>query len=168
MMPELLTSVDEPKGMKVLGQELPDLVVRSISFHHAFQDRCVVEINDSLILKFPLREEAREWMAREHWVLDALQSRTSATIPTPVFVAQQIFCYGYRKVPGILLTDKHYWTLITKQKQDLASSLAHFLSELHGRLDMAEASVAGLHPPDDPLSAWQLRQRLLPLLEQSQ
>ena len=40
VMPELLTSVDELKVMKVLGQELPDLVVRSISYHHAFQDRC--------------------------------------------------------------------------------------------------------------------------------
>ncbi len=33
VMPELLTSVDEPKVMKVLGQELPDLIVRSISYH---------------------------------------------------------------------------------------------------------------------------------------
>jgi aminoglycoside phosphotransferase (APT) family kinase protein len=167
-MPELLTFVDEAAVMKVLGQEVPDLHVQSIAFHHAYQDRCVVEINDSLILKFPLREETGEWMAREHWVLNALQGRISIATPTPVFVAQQVFCYGYQKVPGILLTDEHYWALTTRQKQHLALAIAHFLSELHGLLDVVEAAAAGLRPPDDPLSSWQLRQRLLPLLEQSQ
>jgi hypothetical protein len=167
-MTELLTIVDEAAVMKVLSQAAPDLDVWSISFHHVYEDRCVVEINDSLILKFPLHEEAQKWMAREHWIVDTLQGKTSFTIPTPVFVAQQVWCYCYSKVPGILLTDEHYWTLTTRQKQDLAVAIARFLSELHGQLDVVEAAAVGLHSPEDPLSSLQLRQRLLPLLEQSQ
>ncbi len=116
-MSAFLTVVDEAAVMNVLGQEVPDLPVQRITFHHAYADRCVVEINDSLILKFPLREEAREWMAREHWVLNALQGQTTIATPTPAFVARQVFCYGYQKVPGILLTDEQYWNLTTRQKQ---------------------------------------------------
>jgi hypothetical protein len=89
---ELLTSVDETKAVEILGQEVPALVVNSISFHHAYEDRCVVEVNDEL-----------------------------------------------------------YWTLTTKQKQDFAIAIAHFLSELHGCLAVSEAVAAGLRSPEDPL-----------------
>jgi len=167
-MPELLTSVDEPMVVKILGQEAPDYVVHSVFFHHAYEDRCVVEVNDALILKIPLNEETQKWMAREHWVLNALQDQTSVTIPTPFFVAHQIFCYAYRKVPGVLLTDEYYWTLTKKQKQDFTIAIANFLSELHSFFDVSDDIAAGLQSPEDPLSARQLRQRLLLLLEQSQ
>ena len=59
-----------------------------------------------LILKFPLKDETRKEMEREHWIVDTLQGRTSIAIPMPVFIAQHIFCYSYQKVPGILLTDR--------------------------------------------------------------
>ena len=46
-MTELLTFVNEAVVMQVLGQEVPNLNVQSIFFHHTYEDRCVVEINDS-------------------------------------------------------------------------------------------------------------------------
>src|SRR6202035_856227 len=106
-------------------------------------------------------------MTREYWIVEPLQGRTPLLIPTPVFVAQQVCCYGYQKIPGTLLTDEYYWTLTLQQKRDLAVNLAQFLSELHGQTDLMKAA-AQLDAPDDPLSSRQLRQRLLPLLKQSQ
>jgi aminoglycoside phosphotransferase (APT) family kinase protein len=167
-MSELLTVVDEPTVKAVLAQEVPGLIVQAIAFHHAYQNRCIVEVNHSLILKFPLREEMQKRMEREHWMLSALYGKTSVALPTPLFTAQQVFCYGYKKVPGILLTDEHYHTLTVLQKQSFAQEIALFLSELHRLLDVDEATAAGLEPPGDPLSAHHLRQRLIPFLQQSQ
>src|SRR5690242_12499914 len=106
-MPELLTAAYKQTVIAVLGQEVPDFTAQSITFHHAYKDRCIVEINTTLILKFPLGEEAQKWMGREYWVLEALQGQTSVAVPSPFFIAHQVFCYGYKKVPGILLTDEH-------------------------------------------------------------
>ena len=53
-MSRLLTSVDERTVTKVVRQELPDIAVSCIRFHKARADRCVAEVNDQLILKFPL------------------------------------------------------------------------------------------------------------------
>ncbi len=166
MMSGLLTSVNERIVTKILLQELPELTVNSILFHKARADRCVSEVNDQLILKFPLCEESLEGMFREWWLVGSLQGHTSMPVPVPVFVAQSSICFGYRKIPGALLTDDYYRTLTTRQKQDFAVAIARFLCELHGTLSVSEAIAAGLRFPDDPLSAAQLRQRLLPLLHQ--
>ena len=164
-MSRLFTVIDEQTVINVLRQEMPEYTVSSIHFHKARADRCVAEVNDQLILKFPLCEAALEGMTRERWMIGALQGHTSVAVPTPMFVAQTCFCFGYKKVPGILLTDDHYRTLTVREKQDFAIGIARFLSELHGSLVVSEATDAGLRLPDDPLSAGRLRQRLLPLLD---
>jgi aminoglycoside phosphotransferase (APT) family kinase protein len=169
-MPKLLTTLDEPTVRNVLSQEAPFCTVQSLNIHQkylhpAYADRGVVEINDEIILKVPLSQETIPWMVREHWVLSALQGQTSVAIPKPLFVAQQVYCYAYQKVPGFQLTNDHYWTLTSQQKHDYSLAIAHFLTELHGCLDVSEAVAAGLLLPDDPLSTQQLRHRLLPLLE---
>ena|GEM_PF-2033146 len=165
---KLLTTADEATIIEVLGQEFPDLTVRSVHFLHKFEDRCTIEVNEQLMFKFPLCEKALKGMTREQWVMNALQGRTNLAIPRPIFVAPTVYCFGYEKIPGVLLTDDYYWALTEQQKQALAVSIARFLSALHDSLRIADAAAAGLAAPDDPLTPAQLRQRLLPILDQQE
>lgn len=96
-MPKLLTVVDEQTVIEVLGQEVPDFTAQSISFRHAYKDRCIVEINTTLILKFPLCEEAQKWMGREYWILEALHGQTSVAVPHPFSSHIKSFVMDTRK-----------------------------------------------------------------------
>ena len=163
---KLLSSADEATIIEVLGREFPDLTVRSMCFLQKREDRCTIEINEQLIFKFPFREKAWKEIVREQWVMNALQGHTSVAIPRPAFFMQTVRGYGYEKLPGVMLTDEYYWSLSEAQKQAFAVSIARFLAELHHALSVADAATAGLDVPDDPLSADQLRRRLLPLLDE--
>ena len=165
-MLRLFTTIDNPTVIQVLQQEIPAITVSSIRFYKARSDRCVAEVNDHYILKFPLCEEALQGMLHEWYVVNTLHGHMSVSVPAPVFIAQSGRCFAYRKIPGVVLTDNYYRTLSIRQRQDFAASIACFLSELHETFPVSEAAIAGLRFPDDPLSAKQLRQRFLPLLHE--
>lgn len=46
MMFKLLKHVTEAEVKQVLAQEVPHFRVQSMVFHHAYADRCIVEVNE--------------------------------------------------------------------------------------------------------------------------
>jgi aminoglycoside 2''-phosphotransferase len=136
-------------------------------------DSLVLEVNDELIFRFPMREDVAQRQQQEIRLLPHLVPKLSTPIPGFEYIGCGNSGYpfpfmGYRKLHGIALEDEH---ISQAQLLALAPALGTFLSELHS-FPLAVAQQTGLkeHSPQQWLAEYlerylDLRQRVFPLLE---
>ncbi len=136
-------------------------------------DSFVLDINDELIFRFPLREDVVEYLQKEMCLLPVLAQTLSTPVPHFTYIGRGNDNYpfpfvGYQKLNGMALEDER---ITSEHLIALASALSTFLSELHG-FSVAEAIQAGMQKCE-PLQ-WReryqeryldLRRRVFPLLD---
>ncbi len=161
----LLEQADERTLRDVLALEFPDVNVKTVRVHRTRDDKYVVEINDELILRFPLNKTQVAVLRRERRLQNALRDHLSLTIPRSTITGRQFVCDGYWKIPGVYLRKEWYRAMPYRQQLKVAAGLARFCYELQQALSVGRAKKLGLVGPRVPMSAARLRERLPPLVE---
>ncbi len=152
----------------------PDIVIETCQPHLNGWDSLVLEINNTLIFRFPRpnRPDVEAQLAKEIALLPELRAALPLPIPRFDYIAESASgrFVGYPKLPGIELRSD---TLIPAQAKQIAQQLAAFLSCLH-RFPVQRAVQLGLE--DVSPSDWrqryerlyeQMREQVFPLLEPS-
>jgi aminoglycoside 2''-phosphotransferase len=136
-------------------------------------DSLVLEVNDELIFRFPMREDVAQRQQQEIRLLPHLVPKLSTPIPRFEYIGRGDGDYpfsfmGYRKLHGIALEEER---ISQEHLLALAPALGTFLSELHS-FPLTEARQTGLkeHSPQEWLAEYReryldLRQRVFPMLE---
>jgi len=156
---------DERTLLDVVALEFPDVKVKTFRIHRSRDDKYVVEINDELILRFPLNRAQVAALGRERRLQNALRDHLSLTIPQSTITGRQFVCDGYWKIPGVYLRKEWYRAMPYRQRLKVAAGLARFCYELQQALSVARAKKLGLVGPRVPMSAARLREHLPPLVE---
>ncbi|GHO48172.1 phosphotransferase family protein [Ktedonospora formicarum] len=117
---------------EVIAREFPELEVRTARPITAGWDSFVLDVNDELIFRFPLRADVMVRLSLERRLLPALEPYLSTPIPHFLYFGQDSDSYpfvGYRKIDGVPLIAS---SALTPPRLDaLAPAIATFLSELH-------------------------------------
>jgi aminoglycoside 2''-phosphotransferase len=93
----------------------------------------VLDVNNELIFRFPLREDVTEYLQKEIRLLPILEEVLSTPMPHINYIGHGDENYpfvfvGYRKLSGLALDDL---SITQEQLVTLAQALAAFLNELH-------------------------------------
>ncbi len=126
--------LDEERCRRIIAEAFPALDARSVRFFAAGWDCELWELNDELLLRFPLRPECAEPLRIEARLLLALAEELSVAVPRPEYVSDgceafpQPF-FGYRKLPWVPLAEAK---LGSDALTAIAGELGRFLTELHG------------------------------------
>lgn len=134
----------------LLQQNFPLLAIQTVKPITKGWDSFVLEVNDELIFRFPMRDDVIKPLQREIRLLPALEPTLSTPIPHFEYIGQgnadhPYSFVGYRKIGGIALDDSR---LTQEQLLALAPALATFLNELHSfPIASAIKLVAQEHTP---------------------
>jgi aminoglycoside 2''-phosphotransferase len=128
-----------------IAAAFPALDVRAIHFLAEGWDSVVWAVNGDRIFRFPKRAEVATWLRHEIALLPLLGPTLPVSVPRFTYVAEPspAFPYpfvGYRKLPGVPLTDAPA-ALIEPQR--LAAQIGAFLTALH-RFPVARAIACGI------------------------
>jgi aminoglycoside 2''-phosphotransferase len=136
-------------------------------------DSFVLDINNELIFRFPMREDVIAYLQKEIRLLPILEEALSTPIPQFSYIGHGDENYpfmfvGYPKLGGLALDDEG---ISTEQLAALAPALATFLNELHS-FPVAQAIQNGVqgHTPAQWREIYQeryadLQVRIFPLLD---
>ena len=117
----------------LIQQNFPQLQIQSMKPITKGWDSFVLEVNDELIFRFPMRDDVIEPLHKEICLLPVLERTLSTPIPHFEYTGHGNENYpytfvGYRKIQGIALDDA---SIAQEQILALAPALATFLNELH-------------------------------------
>jgi aminoglycoside 2''-phosphotransferase len=124
--------------IQVIQQVYPDLAVTSAALLAHGQNNIVLQINETLIFRFPKYPEGIHILRRETALLKHIQACITLAIPCPTFtnLADQAVgraFAGYPMIPGEPLSRKRLEAIEDPAVQAcLAQQLGSFLTELHG------------------------------------
>ncbi len=157
----------------LIKQNFPQLAIQTVKPITKGWDSFVLEINDELIFRFPIRADVIEPLQRELRLLPVLEQTLSTPIPHFAYIGHGNANYpyifvGYRKIDGFALDDLRIAPI---QRLALVPALATFLNELHS-FPIAQAIQLGVqeHTP----SLWReiyreryvdLQEHVFPLLD---
>ncbi len=131
---------------RLVGAYLPGRGTGSVAEIGAGLDNVAYEVDGELIVRFartpdPARTE------REARLLSAVAARSPVPVPAPVFVAAELGCIAYRKLPGTPLIDQPRGDATA-----VAATLGELLTALH---TVPIGHWAGLADADDqPMTEW--------------
>lgn len=134
----------------VVAARLPGYRVRSVALLGEGQDNTAYEVNGELIVRFA-KEADPVSIDHEARLLAAVAEISPLPVPKPLFVAAELGCVAYSRLPGLPLID-----LPASERPvrggSVATVLGRFLDALH-RVPLGV--VDGLVPVDDqPKDAW--------------
>lgn len=147
----ILEQHDEATIYAVLADEVPELMIKSVKIISSGWDNLVADVNGEWIFRFPRLEEFVSTLKRESLLLERLQKCVSMPVPHYEFVGARTAFVGYRKILGEALDEKTYLSLSTEVRQQIAESLALFLSQLHSSVNVEEALHWGYKKYHTPL-----------------
>ena len=134
----------------LIQQNFPQIVIRTARPITKGWDSFVLEVNDELIFRFPMRNDVVEPLQRELRLLPILEQTLSAPIPHFEYIGRGNANYpytfvGYRKVHGTALDDPR---ISQERLLALVPALATFLNDLHN-FPTAQARQLGVqeHTP---------------------
>lgn len=165
--------IDVGTAVKLIQHNFPQVALRSVLPITNGWDSFVLEVNNELIFRFPLRENVVASLQMEISLLPYLEQALSTPIPHFDYIGHGDADYpyifvGYRKLDGIALEDEGF---STEQLTALAPALATFLSELH-RFPIIQAVQASVqeHTPIQWCEQYReryidLQKRIFPLLD---
>jgi aminoglycoside phosphotransferase (APT) family kinase protein len=138
----------------VVRSKLPGYRIDTIVKLGAGLENVAYEVNGDLIVRFsvaPDPEGRAAAVQREADVLEAVVTVSPLAVPKPVFVAAELGCLAYHKVPGIPLLDLPYF-----DRAGLAASvgteLGRFLSVLNALPVDRMRELVGVD--DQPFVGW--------------
>jgi aminoglycoside 2''-phosphotransferase len=160
-------------ALVLIQHNFPQVAIRTALPITRGWDSFVLEVNDELIFRFPMREDVIEYLQKEIRLLPVLESALSTPIPHFDYLGHGDENYpfmfvGYRKLGGLALEDV---SITSEQLAALAPALATVLDELHS-FPVAQAVQAGVqeHTPSQWRERYQeryadLQVRVFPLLD---
>jgi aminoglycoside phosphotransferase (APT) family kinase protein len=127
--------------------------MQSIRFLAAGWDSAAWEVNGGLIFRFPKRAEVATWLRYEIALLPLLSPMLPVPLPHFTYVAEPSTAFpypfvGYRKLPGVPLTDA---PIARIEPERLVSQIGAFLTALH-RFPVTHAVACGV--PNASPEAW--------------
>src|SRR5438093_11277306 len=141
-----------PDVRGLVAAHLPGYQVDSVVLAGAGQENTAYEVNGELIVRFskepdPARRADR--VHREALLLATVAGITPLPVPEPSFVAPELGCLAYRKVPGRSLLELPGRLA---HGTSIAATLGGFLAALHA---LPVDKMADLVDTDDqPLDEW--------------
>ncbi len=129
----------------LIRQKFSHLIIQTVKPITKGWDSFVLEVNDELIFRFPMRDDVIEPLQREIRLLPVLERTLSTPIPHFAYIGQGNENYpytfvGYRKIQGRALDNPD---ITQGQLFALAPALAMFLNELHS-FSTTEATQSGV------------------------
>lgn len=134
--------LDEQRCRHALREAFPALDVQSVHYFASGWDYELWEINNSLLARFPLREECAAALRTEARLLPELAQHVSLAIPTPEYYSDGVDAFrqpflAYRKLAGGVLSEAD---LSDAALSNVGRHVGRFLRELHSfPVDRAEA-----------------------------
>lgn len=114
----------------------PNLCIQSAKLHEGGQNNTVIEINHSLIFRFPKYEGGIKELSEETRLLKLIGRHITLDIPNPIYqnlesqTVGEVFV-GYRMIPGKTLDIQAFRSIGQDDLKGMAQQLAQFLLELH-------------------------------------
>ena len=148
----ILTHHDEVTVRGVILDEIPDFTINSLTLISTGWDNLVADVNNEWIFRFAREKSFVSALERERLLLDQLHHHISIPIPYYELFGTNTAFVGYRKIPGeSILDEKLYVTLSNKVRQEIAETLAVFLSQMHRAISVDEALSWGYKQYEEPL-----------------
>src|SRR2546421_1311093 len=125
--------IDVDMAMALISRNFPQVEISTARPITRGWDSFVLEVNDELIFRFPMRDDVIVYLQKEMGLLPVLEPALSAPIPHFDYIGHGDASYpfmfvGYRKLVGVPLEDE---CITLEQLAALTSALTAFLSELH-------------------------------------
>jgi aminoglycoside phosphotransferase (APT) family kinase protein len=162
-------AVDGALVRRLLGDQFPELALRSVVPVDEGWDNAVWLVDDAWAFRFPRREIAIPGVERELAILPWLAPHLPLPVPVPVFRGRPAHRYpwpffGAAFLPGRELAAA---ALTDAARNRLAAPLGSFLRTLHG--PEIAATVAGVHElAEDPLGRADMARRVPRTVERLQ
>ncbi len=166
-------TIDIDLAIALIQRNFPQVVIRTALPITRGWDSFVLEVNEELIFRFPMRDDVIPYLENELRLLPLLERALSTPIPHFDFIGQGDASYpymfvGYRKLVGVALDDDR---IAQEHLAALAPALANFLNELHS-FPVEQAVSVGVegHTPEQWRERYQeryidLQKRVFPLLD---
>lgn len=139
----IIKQYDAVTVSEVLNREIPDLAIDSINIIQTGWDHLVAEVNDDWIFRFPRAKGSITNLEREKNLLDYLKKHITLPIPHFNYFGTDIAFVGYRKIPGIHLSQQVYASLAPDVRYNIAQTLALFFTQLHRAVRKEQALQLG-------------------------
>lgn len=149
--PDLIQKHDEGTVRTVLADEVPDLVINTVTLVSAGWDNLVADINGEWIFRFPRKQDFLQTLEREILLLECLRHKVSMPIPRYEYIGLHTAFVGYHKILGGALNEKLYLGCSIESRQQIAESIALFLSQFHRAVNIEEALQWGYRQYRIPL-----------------
>lgn len=165
--------IDVDKAIGLIQRNFPQVAIQTVHPITRGWDSFVLEVNDELIFRFPMREDVIAYLRKEMGLLPVLEPTLSTPVPHFGYIGHGDASYpfmfvGYRKLVGVPLEDE---SITPEQLAALGPALAGFLRELHS-FPVAQAVQAGVqdHTPEQWRERYNeryvdLQKRVFPLLD---
>jgi aminoglycoside 2''-phosphotransferase len=168
--------MDNDLYLNLIQRNFPHIAIQTVRPITRGWDSFVLDINDALIFRFPLRDDVIPYIEKEMRLLPQLEQALSVPVPHFTYIGQGDEHYpytfvGYPRIGGLALEDER---ITREQLATLAPALATFLNELHSfPLEQASQLVgegAEGHTPQQWRERYQeryedIQKRVFPLLD---
>lgn len=126
--------LDEGRCRRAIGEAFPSIDIGSVRYFAAGWDYEIWEVNESLLVRFPLRPECAGPLRVEARLLPELAARISAAVPKPEYVSEGCQSFplpflGYQMLGGSPLSEVN---LSEGALTRVGRQIGQFLRELHG------------------------------------
>jgi aminoglycoside phosphotransferase len=153
--------LDDYKDIEAfLQNNIADFAITTLIFYEG-DEHIIAEVNNDLIFRFAKTIAIQKHMCVEIELLKYLKNRIRAcSIPHVIYYFPEMYCFGYKKIKGNLLSKEVYASLSHDQQNKLANDVAQFLYELHSNISLEEAQNTGLVFADWPLLPKDLKNKI--------
>jgi aminoglycoside phosphotransferase (APT) family kinase protein len=166
-MPTLDPELSLDLFRSIIVEKYPELEDAQFSLLTEGWDSVAVDVDDTLIFKFPRGAEAEEALAMEAGLLGVIRSAISTPVPDLELFSEPRMFSRHLKLKGEHLLTEDYELLEDAERQHLAKAMAAFFAQLHV-LDATAMTAAGAAPLDGWPDADYIRERALPVLPPEQ
>lgn len=151
-------AVDEALARRLVGEQFPALVVRSIRPFAEGWDNAVWLVNNAVAFRFPRRAIAIAGVEREIRVLPALAGELPLPVPTPVYIGRPSDAFPWPFFGAALLPGREPASVsLDGRREIVGASLGAFLRALHDP-EVLVRHVADL--PVDPMGRADMARRV--------
>ncbi len=151
-------AVDEALVRRLVGEQFPALVVRSVRPFAEGWDNALWLVNDAIAFRFPRRAIAIPGVEREIRVLPGLAGELPLPVPAPVFIGRPSEAFPWPFFGAALLPGREPAFVSLDGRRDVVgASLGAFLRALH---DPEVLARHGADLPVDPMGRADMARRV--------
>jgi aminoglycoside 2''-phosphotransferase len=119
------------KYVHLIQQNFPTFRISSIKKVGEGDNSKAFLVNENYIFRFPKRKDVKQQVRKEICVLPKIRSALNLQIPGFEFISPELHYVGYKKIEGVVLTNKIFQSLKKKEQHFLEKTIADFLHQLH-------------------------------------